>query len=214
MSYQQPYPPQASPTPAPAPEPRERPTVVTLAGALMMVTAGLALIGAIVILATVGQVVDRFRGEAELSNASRVDIDNLATGIQALMIGTAVLMVIGALVLVGLAFGVLHGSNVARILTWLATALGLVCGCCGILSTIGQTNVTSFGTANTNNQIADDLGRALQDAYPTWWLVFNGSLSALQMLGYIAIAVLLAMPAANEYFRRQPPQWQPPPPTR
>lgn len=187
--------------------------MVTLAGVLMILTAALALVGAIIILATVGQVVDRFRAEAALSDASQTDIDNLAAGIQAIMIGTAVLMVIGAILLVGLAFGVLHGSNVARILTWLVLALGLVCGCCGILSTVGQTNVTSFGTANTNNQVADDLGRALQDAYPTWWLVFNGSVSALQMVGYIAIAVLLALPAANAYFRKQPqpPQWQPPP---
>lgn len=177
----------------------------------MIITATLALIGAIIILGTVGQVVDRFRAEAALSDASRIDIDNVAAGIQAIMIGTAILMVLGALLLIGLAFGVLHGSNAARILTWVVVTLGLVCGCCGILSTIGQTNVTSFGTANTNNQTAGDLGRALQDAYPTWWLVFNGSLSALQMLGYIAIAVLLALPAANAYFRKQPPQWQPPP---
>lgn len=210
MSYQPPYPPQPAPTPESAP--RRRPGVVTVAVALMMINAALGLIGAITILATVGELVDRFRSRAVLTGAGRTDIDNVATGMQAIMIGTALVMVLGSVLLFGLAIGVLRGSNVARILTWVVSGLGVLCGCCGILATIGQTSVTTFGTADTRGQTADELGRALQDAYPAWWWVFNAGLSALQMLGYIAVAVLLALPAANEYFRGRPAQWQPPPP--
>lgn len=208
MSYQPPlYPPQ----PPAAAAPRPRPAVVTLAAALMMATAGLGLITAITMLATLGQIVERLRTAAAGTSASRTDIDNLAAGIQAVTIGTAVIMVIGSLLLFALSLGVLRGSNLARILTWIVSGLGLLCGCCGIIGTIGQTTVPSLETTGTANQAAEQLGRALQEAYPTWWLVFNGAMSALQMVGYIVVAVLLALPAANEFFRgRQPQQWQPP----
>lgn len=219
MSYQPPpYPPQ----PPPAAAPRQRPAVVTLAAAVMMAVAGLGVIGAVTVLATVGQIVERFRAGAVRTNASRTDIDNLAAGVQAITIGTAIVMVIGSVALFALSLGVLRGSNVARILTWVVSGLGLLCGCCGIIGTIGQTNVASLDAAGTANQTADQLGRALQEAYPTWWLVFNGAMSALQMVGYIVVAVLLALPAANEFFRGrqqqgepprwQPPQWEAPPP--
>src|SRR5690606_9603016 len=108
MSYQPPpYPPQ----PPAAAAPRPRPAVVTLAAALMMATAGLGLITAITMLATLGQIVERLRTAAAGTSASRTDIDNLAAGIQAVTIGTAVIMVIGSLLLFALSLGVLRGSN-------------------------------------------------------------------------------------------------------
>lgn len=212
MSYQPPYLPPPGPMSVPPQAPRQRPGSV-LAGVVFMFTvAALGVITAAITLAAIGQIVNRFRNRASLTAATPEEIDNLAAGIQVLTIGLAILILIFALVLAGLAFGVQRGSNVARILTWVLVGLGILCNCCGLFGAIGQTNVSTFGTPDMNRQTADQLARALQDAYPSWWLGFSGGLSGLQLLGYIAIAILLALPSANAFFRRPVPQWQPPPP--
>ncbi|MFC7481731.1 hypothetical protein ACFQX7_19130 [Luedemannella flava] len=54
-----------------------------------------------------------------------------------------------------------------------------------------------------------ELARALEESTPDW-LVATSGLGCLQILGYIVVAVLLALPAANRYFRKPPMPWQPP----
>lgn len=205
MSYQTPYPP-SQPQPQPQAG-RRRPGPVTAAALLMFLVAVLAVINAAAALATMEQVVDRFRDNARMTDAAPTDIDGLTAFIRASAIASAVLLVLSALLLIGLAVGILRGSNVARVLTWILSVLGVLCGCCGVLGALGQTTMTSFRGGDTDAQTAEELGRALSDAYPDWWLPVIGGLSGLQMLGYIAIAVLLALPAANAFFRRPaPPQ--------
>lgn len=216
MSYQPPYPPSYPPTqpmPAAAPEPRRRPAVVTVASVLMFLVALLTLISSIIALATMNRIIDGFREQAALTDASPADIDAFVNVIQAATIVTALVLMIFALVLAGLAFGNLRGSNTTRVLTLVVCAFGVLCGCCGIFGAVGQTGATSFSTDNTDTQTAEELGRALGDAYPDWWLPVNGGLSALQLLGYIVIAILLVLPASNAYFRKPAPasQGQPPP---
>lgn len=215
MSYQPPYPPPPQPQPQPMQPmpPRRRPASVTLAALLMFLIALLALIAAIASLASMNQVVDRFRERAADTDAAQSDINNLVNVIRGASIGTAVLMLLFAVLLLVLALGNLRGSNVSRVFTWIICGLGVLCGCCGLVSVFGQSNVTSFSSGDVNQETAEQLGRALQDSYPGWWLGLSGTLSGLQALGYIAIAVLLALPAANAFFRKPAqPQWQPPPP--
>ena len=47
-----------------------------------------------------------------------------------------------------------------------------------------------------------DLVAALTGAYPGWWLPLGAVLPVPQVLGYLAVALLLLSPAANRYFRR------------
>jgi len=206
MSYQPSYPPQ----PVPA---GRRPGSVTFAAILMFLIALFATISAITSLASMNQIVDGFRERAADTDASQSDVNNLVNVIRGAAIVAAIFMLLFALLLVVLALGVLRGSNVARVFTWIICALGVICGCCGLASVLGQANMTTFSTGDVNEQTAEQLGRALQDSYPGWALGLSGTLSGLQLLGYIAIAVLLALPAASAFFRRPAqPQWQPPPP--
>lgn len=200
-------PPPQPPVPPPYPaQPGRRPASVTAAGALMIAMAALGLIGAIISLATIGQIVDEFRRRAARTDAAQSDVDTFVTVTQASIIGIAVITILIALLLAGLALGVLRGSNVARIITWVLCGIGILCGCCGIFSSFSRT------TFSGGNQAQEELGRALTDSVPGWSSAIGGGLSGLQTLGYIAIAVLLALPAANAFFRKAAPAqpWQPP----
>jgi hypothetical protein len=184
---------------------------VTIAAGLMMLMALLGLIGVIANLAMMNRLVDRFRERATGTDASSSDIDTVVGFIRGISIGTAVIGIIFALVLAGLALGNLRGSNGTRIATWVICGLGILCGCCGLFGVLGQNNASFTGAGD--DRTAEDIGRALADASPGWWTALSGSLSVGQALGYIAVAVLLALPAANAFFRRPTaPLWQPAPP--
>ncbi len=196
---------------APPPE-REpgRPVAVTLASLIMCVIAGLALVSAITTLAAMGSIVAGFRERAAGTDATPADIDNLAAAVRVISIVAAIVLLIVAVALVALAVGNLRGSNLSRILTWVLCGLGVLCGCCGVVGTLGEARAV-FSTSDTAATPAEQLGQALSESYPGWWLGVNGTLSGLGLLGYIAVAVLLALPTANAFFRKPaPPTWQPP----
>jgi hypothetical protein len=198
-------PPHAQPPTSP-PRPARRPGAVTAASAIMIVIASLGLVIVIANLASLNRTEERFRELAGRTNATPGEIDSVASLITVGVVLASVLSLLFAALLLGLALGNLRGSNAARIATWVVSGLGLLCGCCGLVGVIGQGSLAGGTAART----ADELGRALVDAYPSWWLALNGGLSAAQALGYIAVAVLLALPAANAYFGRPAPQRQPP----
>lgn len=204
MSYQFPYPPPQ--------RARRRPGSVTFAAILMLLIAGLAVLQAVLSLTTMNQVVNAFRERAAQTDAGATEVDAVAAAIRGLSIAMALLALLFAALLVGLAVGVLRGSRAARVMTWIVCGLGVLCGCCGVLGSVSQATVTSLSSGDVDAQTAEQLGRALREAYPGWWLATGGGLSGLQLLGYIAIAVLLALPAANAFFRiPAPPAGQPPP---
>jgi hypothetical protein len=212
-------------------EPVRRPAAVTAAAVIMILMAAGGLVNAVIGLVGMGGVVDRFRAAAVRTGASDADIDGLAGLAWGTVIAGAVLAVVFAALLVALALGNLRGSSGARIATWVVGGLGLLCGCCGLVAVIGQTAVS--WNISGDDRVTEDLTQALTDAYPGWWIGLNGSLSAAQALGYLVVALLLALPAAHRYFRKgpaapvvpqpptvpQPPpaevrdttQWQPPP---
>ncbi|HEY2950574.1 MAG TPA: hypothetical protein VGJ53_19610 [Micromonosporaceae bacterium] len=177
----------------------------------MILMALLGLVGAITTLAMMNGFVDRFRELAAHTDATASEIDDTATAIQVVSVVVAVIGIVLALVLIGLALGDLRGSNGSRIATWVLTGFGVLFGCCGLFGAIAQNNA-AFSSGD--NRTAEDLGRALADASPGWWTALSVVLSVGQALGYVAVAALLALPAANAFFRKPAaPQWQPPPPS-
>jgi hypothetical protein len=185
-----------------------RPAAVTIAAGLMLLMALLGVVGAVASLAMMNRLVDRFRERAARTDATANEIDTIAGIIRGFSIISAIVGTLIALVLVGLAVGNLRGSNASRIATWVLCGIGILCGCCGLFGVLAQNNFTFSGTSD--DRTAEELGRALADASPGWWTALSGALSVGQALGYIAVAVLLALPAANAFFRKPAaPQWQP-----
>ncbi|SCG46894.1 hypothetical protein [Micromonospora halophytica] len=186
--------------------PTRRPAVVTLAAAVLALMALGALVYAVATLLALGGTVDRFRAAAADTVAGADDVDGVVALVRAGAIVSAVLTVLVGVLLVGLATGLLAGRRGARVATWVVGGLGLLAGCCTGALLLGQ-RATPLETGIDANLLG-----LLGEAYPSWWLPVNAGVSVAQMLGYLVVAVLLALPAANGWFARRPSRPAAPPP--
>jgi hypothetical protein len=82
-------------------------------------------------------------------------------------------------------------------------------------------SVTAFGrsvdwtvaTEHATPALGGQVAQAFDGAMPAWLVGIGGGLTDLLTLGYIAVAVLLLMPASVQYFRTRiiaPPPYDPP----
>jgi hypothetical protein len=202
-----------------AADPARRPAAVAAAAALLVLMAVGGVVYAVVGLLSLSRIIDRFRSAAAGTAASGQDVDAVAT---ALWVGLSVAAAVNvglAVLLAALAVGNLRGRMGARIATWIVCGLGILFGCCALGIVVGQRVVP----IDASSPAEADLLRALTDAYPWWWVVTSAALSATQALGYLVVALLLALPAANRHFRHRrairgqhpypaPPQSSTPPP--
>jgi hypothetical protein len=184
---------------------------VTLASLLMLLGAALATVVGILLIALSNRVSQDFRSNAADSGASRSDIDGLATGIQATMITGGILTLVLAVAVVLLAIGVFRRSNAARITALVLVIASLFCGVGGAGVTSAARSATDLSLQDTDAQTAENLGQALGDSIPAWFVGLTIGLSCVQVLAYLAVVVLLLLPASNAYFRRASTQ-QPTPP--
>jgi hypothetical protein len=178
---------------------RGRPAAVRLAASVLVLMAVAALAYAVAALATLGGTVDRFRAAAD-TTAHSGEAAGLVTLLRVVVGLSAALTVLVGAVLVGLAFGLLAGRAGARTTTWVVAGLGLVLGCCGLTTLAGQRALPLRLDAGDRGAV--ELLGLLSDAYPSWWIPVNAALSVGQVVGYLVVAVLLALPAANAWFRR------------
>lgn len=199
--------------PSGAPAPGKPPVVVAVASAILFILGVLGLLNSVLSLVSLGTTTDRFNELARrVANATPRDIENQ---INQLRVQTIIGAVIGALIavlVIFLAFWLMKGNNTARIITWVVCGIGALCACCGGLSLFALNAINRVevsGDEQTEKQV--DLAKALVDSVPGWQKGLGGTVSILQLLGYLAVAILLALPAANAFFRRvTTPVWQPP----
>jgi hypothetical protein len=107
----------------------------------------------------------------------------------------AVLAVILFALYIVLALGLRRGSQASRVGTWVVCGLGLVFGCATTFAVAAQRSGTGDPAA---------LGTALSDAYPAAWIPLNVSLAVAQMLGYLVVAMLLAVSPGGFFGRGTP----------
>jgi hypothetical protein len=182
----------------PAQAPARRPATVVLAASTLVVMALGALVYAVIGLASLGGTVDRFRATAD---ADPGQVDAAVALVRASVAVSAVLSILAGLLLVGLALGLAARRPAARVASWVVAGLGVCCGCGGLATLIVQRAVPlDFG----DDRATAELLAGLPDAYPSWWIPLTAALSIAQVLGYLVVAVLLAMPAVNAWFRRRP----------
>ncbi|MFC4016732.1 hypothetical protein ACFOW4_02070 [Micromonospora sp. GCM10011542] len=193
--------------------PARRPAVVALATAVLLLMAVAALAYAVVGLAVLGDTVDAFRAAARDTSASREQIDDLVTLLRASVVLAAVVAVLGAVLLAGLGPGLLIGRSGVRVATWVVCGIGLLAGCCSLAVLVGER--TAPLRLGADERATAELLGLVSDAYPSWWIPVNAGLSVGQGLGYLVVATLLALPAANAWFgRHRSPStvpYQPPP---
>ncbi|MET8229379.1 hypothetical protein ABZS77_01695 [Micromonospora sp. NPDC005298] len=189
--------------------PARRPAVVLLATAVLLVMAVAALAYAVVDLAVLGRTVDAFRSAARDTSASPQQIDEVVTLLRLSVVLTAVVAAFSAILLAGLAFGLLAGRRGVRTATWVVCGLGLLAGCCSVAVLVGE-RAAPLRLGDGERATAELLGLTA-DAYPSWWIPVNAGLSVGQGLGYLVVATLLALPAANAWFGRRRPSTPPVP---
>ncbi|MET8120968.1 hypothetical protein [Micromonospora sp. NPDC005291] len=180
--------------------PARRPAVVLFAVTVLVVMAVAALAYTVVDLVVLGGTVDAFRAAARDTSASSQEIDEVVTLLRASAVLSAVVAALSAPVLAGLAIGLLAGRNGARVATWVVSGLGLLAGCCSVAVLVGE-RAAPLQLGAGEQALAELLG-LIGDAYPSWWIPLNAGLSVGQGLGYLVVALLLALPAANAWFSR------------
>ncbi|MGV9767638.1 hypothetical protein [Micromonospora tulbaghiae] len=179
-----------------------RPGTVLAAAALLLAMAVGAVAYAVVNLAVGSGTVDRFRdAAAERTGASGGDIDQVAGLLRGSTVLAAVLGVLAGLLLAGLALGLLAGRSGARTATWVVAGTGLLCGCCGLAVLVGQRAAPL--RLGADDRITADLLGLVGDAYPSWWIPVNATLSVAQILGYLVVAVLLTLPSSGAFLHRR-----------
>ncbi|TCB93471.1 hypothetical protein E0H26_22155 [Micromonospora zingiberis] len=179
--------------------PAGRPGVVRLAVTVLVVMALGALGYAVAGLTMLGGTLDRFRAAATGTSADGSQIDAMAALLLTSIVLSAVVSVLAGLLLAGLALGLAARRPAARVATWVVAGFGVLLGCCASVTLFVQ-RVTplDFG----DDQAAAELAELAGDAYPLWWIPLTATLSVAQVLGYLVVAVLLALPSANAWFRR------------
>ena len=185
-------------TPSPVAAPR-RPLTVRLAAALLALMGVAGLGYAVATLIVVPGAVSRFRAAG--AGADATDVDGYVTVVWVGAALGAVRAVILCALLVVLALGLRRGSQASRVGTWVVCGLGVLFGCVSVVTVAVQRS--GDGAPGT-------LGVALSEAYPDPWIGLNVGLATAQMVGYLVVAVLLAV-APGAFFRRGGPPAPPGP---
>lgn len=185
-----------------------RPAVVTAAVIVMLTTAVLGLTVALVSVLGMHAFNDAFRRDVAPFSPPRQLVDTTEATGRVVFVSLAVVALICAIVTGVLAFGVLRANTGARVGAWLMSALGVISA---LITITGAVLVrVTFEAHNVDEQTAVTAAaiRSAQDSVPSWCSGLIGSLSGVVALGYIAAAILLAVPAAKMYFGRIIEPWQ------
>jgi hypothetical protein len=180
--------------------PKARPGAVTAAVALLYGVAALLIISGALSVVAVSTL--NFSG---VGTVNGVDARTLAATTRIIMIGAALLYLLLAAGFATLAIFVGRGKNPARIVTW--TVGGLVvlcCGCSYLANAIPGLNTAGMDQASRSQVERIDMGT------PAWLSWTSVGLSILILLGLIVALILLALPASNDFFRKEQEVWVPP----
>jgi F0F1-type ATP synthase membrane subunit c/vacuolar-type H+-ATPase subunit K len=186
---------------------RVRPGVVTIASYLLFLVAAVQLIELIVSVS----VLDTFNAVYDEAFAGTELADSGAAVSTATLIGSGVFGLVVAIGLVVLALLNNRGKNPARIVTWVVGGLFLCCRGAGLAVT-GAGSAFTTGTGGGNAVDQAELQRLLDEQLPSWYTPVTVLLSAVSFVAILVALILLALPPANEFFRKPQPVWEPPMP--
>lgn len=184
---------------------RRRPAPVTLAWSLLLLVSCLLLVEAAALVGFMGGLREEVHRSATEAGLDEFGAEMLGP----FAIGTAVVLtavtVIAAAVLFTLALLVRSGNFVGRILTWVAAGLSLTCSTCSLGT--GR-SATYSGLGEVHGTTSDSTGRyefarRLPELYPAAYQYLSLAAGLIIIVSLILVIILLALPAANAYFRRQ-----------
>ncbi|GAA1801149.1 hypothetical protein HC028_08420 [Planosporangium flavigriseum] len=193
---------------APA-EPKRRPAVVTVACWLLYLAAAGQVLSAVVTFSQLGttkRVYDEVFAKTSVTGAAEMSV--------AIMAASAMIAVVFGIGYVVLAILNGRGKNPARIVTWVLAGIAICFSGCGLAAT--AIGASDFGGSSANSDVpsAQEIQRALGNAWPGWYEPLVTTLGIISLAALVTAVVLLALPAAHDFFRKQPEAgWEPPAPS-
>jgi hypothetical protein len=193
---------------APAATPKPRPGTVTLAIWLMYLYVLLQVIGIAVVLASLSNLQDAYRTAFKDSTTTTPEAAaTIAT------VSVVVAVVLGLLIAAGLVVLAIFngkGKNPARIVTWVLCGIAICCGGINLISSVAGSSM-NFGGGGNGAPSQSEIANAVKNAMPSWYLPTVTAVGLIGLAVVIAVVVLLALPASNDFFRKQQePVWEPP----
>ncbi|KOX15116.1 hypothetical protein ADK66_01785 [Micromonospora sp. NRRL B-16802] len=188
---------------------RQRPSVVTISSYLLFLFLACQVISLILSLSTLGKSRDVLRDAYAGSTAEGAD--QVADVFFAFGLGSSILVLLLAVVLGVLAIFNNQGRNAARITTWIVGGI-MVCCVGGTLLTGVAGNFTTTGDTSGDMPSGEEIQRRLDEALPSWITPVSVLLGIVSLLALLAALILLALPKANEFFRKPAVGWEPPTP--
>jgi len=176
---------------------RKRPGVVTAASSLLYFCAVV-----LVVVAGLGLLqMDKTSKITEEVLAGTPGGDSAGTLVRVSLIGAAALDIVLAIGIVVLGVFVGKGKQPARIITWVVAGLGVLCiGC----------SLAAGGLSLSNTPEQKLLAERLSQEMPAWQTAISTALNGLSVIALVAVIIMLALPAANDYFRKEQEVWVPP----
>jgi hypothetical protein len=177
---------------------------VAVASYLLYAVAALEVINAILAFSTMGTateaVEDAYSGTTLADSAQSLAVVGL--------VGAAVinLLLAAGFAILGLFNG--KGKNASRIVTWVIGGLSLCCVGAG-LGGNALTSTLDSGGGSASGPSQAEVQERLNAALPSWFNPLSKTLTVLVLLAILAALILLALPAANEYFRKPAPAFDP-----
>nr|WP_221380844.1 hypothetical protein [Actinoplanes polyasparticus] len=169
---------------------------------LLYAVAVIQVINALTTFLIAGQLTDAIRDVYAGTEAEGAE-----SFISAIFVGGAIVNL-----LIGIGFAVLalfdgRGKNPARIVTWVIGGISLCC----FGASLGSTALAgSMGTGTTTGGPSEaEVQQRLEEALPSWYTASNTTLSVIALLAILGTVILLALPAANEFFRKPAAAWDP-----
>ncbi|GAB4104998.1 hypothetical protein AB0C50_05075 [Micromonospora taraxaci] len=187
---------------------RQRPSIVSISSYLLYLFLACQVISLIITLSTIGKTRDALRDAyagSTVENADQVVDVFVAFGV-----GAGVVLLLLAIVLGVLALFNNQGRNGARITTWIVGGIMVCCVGGGLVS--NAAGGFAGGQASGGGPSSDEIQRRLEEALPSWVTPVSLLLNAVSLIALIVALILLALPKANEFFRKPTAAWEPPTP--
>lgn len=193
-----------------APQRKARPGTVTFAVTLQILLALFLAVSSVLAFVYGPEADQAFEDELARQGFEVADLPENSARFDSGAAGLIMMLVVVAILLV-LAFFNGAGNRVTRILTWVLQPLVLLCGGFIFAGQLFMAQFLQWGLDNSGDSDlealdAQSLVDAAYDVYPSWTVVIDWSLVALATLGSLLIIILLAVPSANRFFRKDEPE--------
>ncbi|MDI1461758.1 hypothetical protein QEZ54_12310 [Catellatospora sp. KI3] len=193
------------------PAPGARPGSVTVSAMLLHLVAALLVINAAIQVYAATQIPTGLIEDIYRDAGADAEMASSFGSIVAVFsyLGAAVYVLVAiTFVVLGLFTG--KGKQWARITAWVFSGLGICCYGCNIASAGANGMLSGMSGQNTSGIDQAEITSRLAEVTPAWVTPVSTVLAVVGLLALIAVAVLLALPPSNGFFRKPAPEWVPP----